>query len=378
MRLFAIFAALVASAAGALAQTSRPTRAPSGAGDAAAARALMQKGARYLIASQESDGGWVSQRGPGITGLCVRALIQTPGIGPDHPSVQRGIEFVLRNQRGDGGIYSAEGAIKNYESAVALSMLSALRSARYAEDIEKLQKFLIENQWDESEKIGPDNVWYGGAGYGSGQRPDLSNTQMMLDALRDSGLPKDHPAYRKALVFVQRCQMRAESNDQPYAKGSNDGGFIYSPANQGESKAGRTESGTDELRTYGSMTYAGFKSMLYAGLSRDDPRVAAAVDWIGRYWTLDFNPNMPERQSKEGLYYYYHTFGRALAAWGEDVVRDRLGREHRWREELVTKLASVQREDGSWVNESPRWMEDSPPLVTAYALLALQAAFPTD
>jgi squalene-hopene/tetraprenyl-beta-curcumene cyclase len=212
---------------------------------------------------------------------------------------------------------------------------------------------------------------------------------MMLDALHDSGLPKDHPAFRKALVFIQRCQMRAESNDQPYARGANDGGFIYSPANKGESKAGRQPAasqprsdsqgnqGDGELRTYGSMTYAGFKSMLYAGLSKNDPRVHAALDWIGRHWTLDFNPNMPEAQSKEGLYYYYHTFARALAAWGEDVVKDRMGREHRWRDELVEKLAGVQREDGSWVNEADRWMEGLPALTTAYSMLGLQAAFPT-
>ena len=126
----------------------------------------------------------------------------------------------------------------------------------------------------------------------------------------------------------------------------------------------------------GSMTYAGFKSMLYAGLSKDDRRVRAALDWIGRHWTLDHNPNMPERQSQEGLFYYYHVFGRALQAWGEDVVQDHAKRDHDWRHELVTKLAAIQREDGSWVNEADRWMEGHPALTTAYAMLALQAAYP--
>ncbi|HMQ15322.1 MAG TPA: terpene cyclase/mutase family protein [Phycisphaerae bacterium] len=343
----------------------------------AAARRLIEKGARYLIAAQDEEGGWASQRGPGVTALCAKALIQTPDVGTDHPAVRRAVAFVLKHQRDDGGIYSAEGMLKNYESSVALSMLSALGVERHRNRIDRLQAFLIANQWDESEDIARDNPWYGGAGYGSGKRPDLSNTQMMLDALHDSGLPKDHPAYKKALVFIQRCQMLGESNDQPYARGSTDGGFIYSPANLGESKAGQVETGgREELRTYGSMTYAGFKSMLYAGLTRDDPRVRAALDWIGRHWTLDYNPNMPEAQSKQGLFYYYHTFGRALAAWGEDVVRDKLGREHRWREELVAKLAALQSQDGSWVNEADRWMEGLPALTTAYSMLALQAAFP--
>jgi squalene-hopene/tetraprenyl-beta-curcumene cyclase len=200
---------------------------------------------------------------------------------------------------------------------------------------------------------------------------------MMLEALRDSGLPKDDPVYRKALVFIGRCQMLGESNDQPFARGSNQGGFIYSPANGGESKAGEFENGgRKELRCYGSMTYAGFKSMLYADLKKDDRRVKAALDWISRHWTLDYNPNMPAQQSKQGLFYYYHVFGRALAAWGADVVEDHFGREHAWRRELVEKLAMIQRDDGSWVNEADRWMEGHPALTTAYAMLALQVAFP--
>ena len=34
------------------------------------------------------------------------------------------------------------------------------------------------------------------------------------------------------------------------------------------------------LRSYASMTYAGLKSMIYAGLDRDDPRVKAALTYI--------------------------------------------------------------------------------------------------
>jgi squalene-hopene/tetraprenyl-beta-curcumene cyclase len=200
---------------------------------------------------------------------------------------------------------------------------------------------------------------------------------MMLEALHDSGLSKDDPVYKKALAFIQRCQMRGESNDQAFAKGSSDGGFIYTPANGGESKVETLGvDGRKELRSYGTMTYAGFKSMLYCGLSRDDPKVKAALDWITRHWTLEHNPNMPEKQSKEGLYYYYHVFARAMAAWNADVIKDRSGREHNWRQELVAKLAKLQRDDGSWVNEESRWMEFSPALTTAYSMLALQAAYP--
>jgi len=52
-------------------------------------------------------------------------------------------------------------------------------------------------------------------------------------------------------------------------------------------------------------------------------------------------------------------------------VTDAKGMKHDWRAELVAKLASLQKPDGSWVGDK-RWMEDDPILVTAYAVLALQ------
>ncbi len=371
----AIFPALAQTSATQPKAPAASTTAP--ADSAALARELIRKGTRFLLAQQEADGGWASQTGPGVSALCAKALAQNPEVGPQHVAVRQALQFVLRSQRDDGGVYSAEGLLKNYESSVALSALAASGSADHRRQIEQLQNFLIENQWDEGEQRSTSDAWYGGAGYGRSKRPDLSNTQMMVEALHDSGLPKDHPAYRKALLFIQRCQMLGESNDQEFAKGANDGGFIYSPVGGGESKAGESElNGRKRLRSYGTMTYAGFKSLLFAGLSRDDPRVRAALAWFGRYWTLDRNPNMPDAQSREGLYYFYHVFARALDASGLAEITDAVGRTHNWREELTRALAERQQADGSWINEADRWMEGLPALTTAYSLLALQAAYP--
>ncbi len=382
-----------------------PSKAASSDDAAKRAARITAEAGRYLVAAQDEQGGWASNTGPGVTALVLKALVQEPTVGIDHPAVRRGIGFLLRFQHDDGGIYGGDGLHKNYETSVALSAFSVLdkppasgerrpagedgaaakaatsASPAAIDDLQKriaaAQEFLKSNQWDGSENISVDNPWFGGAGYGRGERPDLSNTQIMLDALHDSGLSQDDPAYKKALAFIARCQMLGETNDQQFAKGSTQGGFIYSPANGGESKAGEWEvNGRKELRSYGSMTYAGFKSMLYAGLAKDDPRVAAAMDWIRRNWTLDHNPNMPGDRSLQGLYYYYHTFARALAAWGEAKITDAKGVERDWRNELLEKLAKLQRRDGSWVNEADRWMEGIPELVTAYSMLALQEAFP--
>ena len=78
----------------------------------------------------------------------------------------------------------------------------------------------------------------------------------------------------------------------------------------------------------------------------------------------------------QGLYYYYHTFAKALAAIGEDRLVDSNGESHDWRAELAEELISRQQPDGSWVNGNPRWLEGDPNLVTGYSLLALSYCRP--
>jgi squalene-hopene/tetraprenyl-beta-curcumene cyclase len=110
--------------------------------------------------------------------------------------------------------------------------------------------------------------------------------------------------------------------------------------------------------------------MIYAGLTRDDPRVKAAYDYITRHYSLDENPGI----GQQGLYYYYHTFAKALAMLGQPTITDAGGQVHEWRAELVAALAKRQAADGSWVNPADRFMEGDPNLVTSYALLALAHA----
>lgn len=341
------------------------------------ARAALTKGLEYLAGSQRPDGGWEMQgeSHPAITALAVQALIQDPRYGPSHPAVRRGLEFLLRSRHEDGGIYVESEGMPNYHTSVALMALASTKDEKYKDAIESAQRYLKKLQWDEGEEHDKSSAWYGGAGYGKSKRPDLSNTQMMIEALRQSGLTPDDPAYQKAMTFISRCQMLSDTNDQPFARGSRDGGFIYSPANNGESKAGEEiVEGAPRLRSYGSMTYAGFKSMLYANVKRDDPRVKAAWEWIRGHYTLDSNPNMPQAQSREGLFYFYQVCAKALDAWGEETIVDRGGTPHKWREELSAKLCALQKPDGSWTNDADRWMEGNPHLVTAYAVLTLQTA----
>ncbi|MBX6312800.1 MAG: terpene cyclase/mutase family protein [Isosphaeraceae bacterium] len=340
------------------------------ADDALSADDLMRRGAAYLKAHQDDSGAWSPDRKePGITALAVTALLRSKKVLPNEPVITKGLSYLEQFIGPKGGLSEAPHA--NYSTAIALMAFhEANQDGRYNALIRSGQDFLKTMQWDEGEGKTRESDFYGGAGYGGrNSRPDLSNTSFMIEALRDTGLPPDDPALQRALIFVSRCQnLKSEFNDQPWAGKVNDGGFIYTAANGGQSFAGKTEDGG--LRSYAGMTYAGLKSMIYAGLTRDDPRVKAALDYIKKHYTLEENPGL----GQQGLYYYYQTFAKAMALLGQPTFTDAEGKAHDWRADLIAALAKRQRPDGSWFNEVDRFMEGDPNLVTSYCLLALAYA----
>ncbi|MGB0775021.1 MAG: hypothetical protein ACPGUY_04200, partial [Akkermansiaceae bacterium] len=127
------------------------------------------------------------------------------------------------------------------------------------------------------------------------------------------------------------------------------------------------------LRSYGSMSYAGLLSMVYADLDAKDPRVIAVKKWLGNNYTIKENPGL----GQQGLYYYYHTMAKALAAAGVDKLPLKGGGEADWRKDIAQKILTSQREDGSWLNENARWWENQPELVTAYGVLTLEQIYHT-
>jgi squalene-hopene/tetraprenyl-beta-curcumene cyclase len=323
-------------------------------------------GMNFLRNSQADDGSWTTPNAPGITALATTALLKS-GLDPDSPTIRRAIKHIQGHIKPDGGIYYSDSNHRNYETCIAIMTLhEANPDGRFDKTIGKAQTFLRKLQWDEGEGLESSDAAYGGAGYGSHQRPDMSNTQFLIDALRTTGVPADDPDIQKALLFVSRAQnLESEFNNTPFAAKVGDGGIIYTPAAGGESKAGTTANGG--LRSYGSMTYAGLKSMIYAGVKADDKRVKAAFEWISKYYTVTENPGLRQ----QGLYYYYHTFAKALTVMTVDVVTDADGNQHNWRDELAAQLIKLQRKNGSWVNKSDRWYEGDPNMSTAYSLLAL-------
>ena len=337
-------------------------------------RQTVSRGVTYLLEKGQDaqDGSFSKQLGPAVTAMCVSALLKN-GVPVSHEKVQKSLKFLESFVRPNGGIYAPKSNLRNYETSVALMCLhQANTDGQYDLTIEKAIAFLKGIQWDEGESHQSSSRHYGGQGYGKHKRPDASNTSFFLDALKETQPEGNSEAIRKAVVFMSRCQnLPSEYNDAEFALVASDddlGGMIYSAVGTGESKAeNKSDTPIGGLRSYASMTYAGLKSFLYAGLDKEDLRVKAALDWISRHYDLTSNPGV----GQQGLFYYYHVFAKALHAYGQQSIVDSNGIPHNWRADLLEQLSNKQGDDGSWTNPADRWYEGDPNLVTSYSLLAL-------
>ncbi len=310
---------------------------------------------------------------PGLTALAAATFFERPGgLREDDREFVTGLtDYILSFQKKDGGIYHQ--GLANYTTCASIMALAGIEDPACKEAVARAADFLKTLQTPS-----------GGIGY-SDKNPgeaDLSNTQFAIESLRLAGVKPDDPVVSETLRFLQSVQNRSESNNAVYeledgriVAVADDGGAYYKP---GESKAGMRElpDGRVELRSYGSMTYALLKCYLLAGLTAEDPRVKAAVKWVRTHYTIDENPGFQDAKnpnaSLQGLYYYYFTMAKALDLLDTEVVKDVDGLEHEWKMELSERLASLQREDGSWLNDrSERWMEGNPVIATSYALIAL-------
>ena len=332
---------------------------------------------KYFCNSQQPNGSW--KYDPAITALVLYSFMLDPEYNPDAKTaevIKKGYAFLEKFVKPNGGIYHEQ--YHNYSTAVGLMAFTAAGKAEYQSIIDNAHKYLIKFQLDEGEDISPQHPFYGGIGYGGDDRPDLSNTHLALEAIKAAEefvavpdgilkLPstkqelkkeKLAPHWRKALVFLSRTQNIKSVNDMDYA--TNDGGFIYET---GHYKPERSIS-------YGSMTYAGLKSLLYAGIDKNDIRVKKAYAWICDNYTVEENPKF----GTTSLYYYFMTATKCLTAFGRDTLIDSKGKKHYWREDFLKKIISLQHEEGHWINPDGRYQENIKDLATAYSVIAIKHA----
>lgn len=339
--------------------------------------AAIDRSLSWLAAIQKEDGSWSNEKFPALTAMPTWAFIRANHAQSDKV-IPSAIDFLKSCVQPDGGIYQKVegregGGLINYNTAISMTTLYALGDPALNDIILDARDFVADSQ-----HTGTD-IYRGGFGYdATTQRAytDLMNTMYAAEAMRftagaeearPSGTPRAEVDWDAAADFITSLQnTEADGPDQA-------GGFFYKP---GESKAGTTTNAAGEIvfRSYGSMTYAGMLSLIYAGVDREDPRVRSAFDWAANHWSLEENPGM----GMQGYFFFFNVLSRSLNAYGNDFIPIEASRSINWRKAVASKLLSLQKVDpasgyGYWVNEQGRFWENDPILVTSYAVLALQA-----
>jgi len=334
------------------------------------------KGLDWLAAKQKADGTWGQAEYPALSALALTAFQGDPSGSYKRKyaaNISKGYEQLVRNAKSDGGIYVEKMA--NYNTSISLMALLVANDPSYEPVMKKARNFLVGLQ----DNLGDDVAVNGGIGYGGTYKhSDLNNTLNALEALHytrylKSDVANDPEArdlnWQAVTRFISRTQNLPGPNDQKWASDDSDnkGGFVYFPGHSmaGEQKLG---DGRTALRSYGSMSYAGLLSFIYAQVDKNDPRVKAVIDWLTRNYTLEENPGMQQA----GVYYYYHTMAKGLSAAGIDTLTLKDGSKINWRQDLAKRLLNLQNLDGSWANQNARWMEKDPTLVTAYSTITME------
>ena len=341
-------------------------------------RNSITKALDWLEMKQEKDGFWSTMDQPGLTALPIMAIQGRPDKNGESASVSKGYAWLKTCAKPDGGIYRKE--LPSYNTSLSLTAFTLGNVAQEKEVIANARKFLIGLQTDTGEPGKLNSPLDGGIGYGIKKDPDLSNMVLALEALYYSKKVLDEKDlstgpelnWQAAIRFIQNCQNLPSTNNAKWISldPKDKGGFVYAP---GRSMAGgeTNAAGRVALRSYGTMSYAGLLSYIYADMKPEDARVKSVTEWVTANYTLEENPGM----GKQGLYYYFHTLAKGLNLAGVDSLQTKDGKSVNWREDLALRLIDLQKADGSWENGAGRWFEKDPVLVTSYACIAMEILY---
>jgi immune inhibitor A len=319
--------------------------------ETATSEALIHQGLGWLRCQQNTNGSWSNSVGE--SAMAVLGFLNA-GYEEGSSIVDAGILYILSKRNADGSFDDR----KTYETSLALVVLSATHNPEYADEIDDAKDFLLADCWDEGEGYDRNDWYYGGYGYGSDERPDLSNTQFAAIALYEAGVPAEHAIWDKIELFTTRCQNRPASNEQAFAHNTglpsyDDGGFIYYPG----------VSIVWDCVSTGTMTAAGIWALRLCGVPVGDARIQAALQWVLDHEDCSFDetPN----QGTDWVSNYIWSVAKALVMCYVDELACGY-----WYPNLVASLEGSQSEDGSWSMSLGTLVD------TCFSLLALQSAQP--
>jgi hypothetical protein len=311
-------------------------------------------GLKWLAAQQHPSGLW-SLSGPytggtgaeNIEAATAMALLAFQGAGytplgdPQHPFTQvvrRGWDALLKRLEADGRFFhEMPGTHQLYTQAQCTIVLCELYAmtgeAQYFEAAQKAVDYCVRVQ-------SPQGGWR----YNPGDDSDMSVTGWMVMALQSArmgGIEVPSPVFEKIEEFLESVQ---RGDDAGYDVGSR---YSYQP------RHGATL----------ALSAEGLLCRQYLGWPRDDPRLAAGVDYL--------LANLPDWNKRNVYYWYYatqvlhHMEGKAWQTWNEEM-----------RQLLPDHQEKRGRERGSWDPRGDRWGDAGGRLyVTCLSLCILEVYY---
>ena len=389
----------------------------------------MHKSITWMWAQQSEDGGWHSQThavlkdGKALTPYILYYLLLIPEDKFERPkgAVEKSVEFIRREIR-ESMTMSHDSVITlnypNYSAAYALRVLCLLQQDTALQHI--IADHLLKEQFVEHRGITPDNVAYGGWGYGEPDLPygehghvDISHTRRITEALNEYAHTQDSFLYgrvqhdptkmnvsqdshlhrspkplngneiafkvRRRLTFsqsvtlflqgVQRsptdlrlyegCTSRKEL---PY-----DGGFVSSIATLGTNKCEPVfiKDAGYHYPSYATATCDGLLT-LHALDMTDSTAYKDAVQWLVKNQNMNTIDGLSSHDPEQWyqVMHYYHFAVRAEAMTAASI-------EGPWSDQLTKLLIKEQQPDGYYVNPLGGVnKEDDPLMATIFAVQA--------
>ncbi len=371
----------------------------------------MHKSITWMWAQQSDDGGWHSQThavlkdGKALTPYILYYLLLIPEDKFKRPegAVEKSVEFIRREIRSSMNM-SHDSVINlnypNYSAAYALRVLCLLHQDTALQHL--IADHLLKEQFVEHRGITPDNVAYGGWGYGEPDLPygehghvDISHTRRITEALieeakakaeakeeaygkethtQDSLFSRSHVLTfsRSVTRFLQGAQRSPDDprlydgctsrKNLPY-----DGGFVSSNATLATNKCEPVfvkEAGY-HYPSYATATCDGLLALHALGLT-DTKAYKDAVQWLAKNQNMNtidgLSPHDPEQWYQVMHYYHFAVRAEAMTA---------AGIEGPWSDQLKQMLIKEQQPEGYYINPLGGVnKEDDPLMATIFAVQA--------
>lgn len=297
----------------------------------------VDNGLAFLATQQETDGSFptLPHAKPGVTGLCVLAFLSRghlPNEGPYGRQVQRGIEFVLSQQRTDGllTIQQVEPALVShgvshagsYNHGIAGLMLSEVYGATEKDRNESLKRAIVKGlEFSRSQQVKTNRPGSPAGGFdylvpsrnhGGLDLPITSCQLLFFRSAKNAGFEVPAEGIDAAMRYVRACYDPASHT------------FLY----RGQRTMSR------------GLTGAGILALSLGGEHQTD-MAQAAGSWV---LTQSFEPFNTSRSGHDRYFYSAYYCSQAMF---------QLGGEHwsRFYPPLLSTLARNQRPDGSWNRE---------------------------